>query len=420
MTPRERFLAVAKGKPFDRMPYHFGGPRTSTFAAWRKQGLTDDLLHRWGEFVGEEGGTGLGKIDCGPLPWFEERVIEERGNVRIWVDHWGVKRMDAVHQPTEGFATRKYLDFPVRDRATFEQMKQRFDPCSPERYEPQADENKRPTNNPDGYRVYQSTQRWRDRVDICNNADVPVHMGIPGLWWTARDWCGFEGLCMLCAEQPALVCDMMGFWTDFLIAVLDPPLREIKVDCVTINEDMAYKHAAMLSPIMMRDYMLPNYRRLTGFLRDHGVELVLMDSDGHCGQVFDVFYPETIDGLWPVEIAANNDPEHYLRRHPGIYLGGGIDKRELTTTRERVRAEVALRYRAARQYGRYIPTVDHGVPPDIPLRNFFYMVELLRGFADGEDLDTYEPPCVLERQLGPIEEMFDPERAIESAWASED
>mgnify|MGYP000944853769 CR=1 FL=1 len=82
--------------------------------------------------------------------------------------------------------------------------------------------------------------------------------------------------------------------------------------------------------------------------------------------------------------------------------------------------EVARSYKVAREYGGYIPTVDHGVPPDIPLRTFLYMVELLKGFANGEDLDTYEPPCELEQQLGPIEEMFDPRQAIAAAYGMDD
>ena len=45
------------------------------------------------------------------------------------------------------------------------------------------------------------------------------------------------------------------------------------------------------------------------------------------------------------------------------------------------RAEVVRRYRTARKHLGYIPTVDHAVPPDIPLRNYLYMVELLKGFA---------------------------------------
>ena len=420
MTPRERFRAILRGEEVDRMPYSFGGPRASTFAAWKKQGLSDDLLRRWSTFLGEDGSTGVGKFNCGPLPPFEERVIEERGNVRIWVDHWGVTRMDAIRQATPGFATRKYIEFPVKTFADFEEMKKRFDPTTPERTIPVPGENQRATMNPDGYRVHQGTAHWKERIDACNNSDRPVHLTVPGLWWTARDWCGMEGLCMMCGEQPQLVHEMMEYWTWFLMELLKEPLSHIKVDTVTLNEDMAYKTAAMLSPAMMREYMLPRYRRLYEFFKSRGVDSVHIDTDGHVGQVLDVFYPTGIDGLHPLEIAANNDPEVYLRKHRGIYLSGGIDKRELRFSREQARAEVVRRYRVAREYGRYIPTVDHGVPPDIPLRNFLYMVELLRGFAVGEDLDTYEPPCVLEKELGEIEEMFDPMKAIEEAWGDED
>jgi hypothetical protein len=420
MTARERFRTLIQHETTDRMPYLFGGPRASTFAAWRRQGLSEEQQRRWSQFVGEEGGTGIGKINFGPVPPFEERVIEERGNMRIWVDHWGVKRMDAIRQPTAGFSTRKYLEFPVKTSADFERIQLRFDPTSPERFIPTPGENQRLTMNPDGYRVVQGEEHWRDRIEACNSSDQPVCLAVPGLWWTARDWCGFEGLCLLCVEQSQLVHEMMEYWTWFIMSLLDEPLRQIKVDRVTMNEDMAYKTAAMLSPVMMRRFMLPSYKRLYQFFKERGVDGVMMDTDGHVSQVLDVFYPTAIDGLEPLEIAANNDPERYLREHPGVFIIGGIDKRELRFSREQLRAEVERRYRTAREYDGYIPTVDHGVPPDIPLRNFLYMVELLKGFADGADLDRYEPPCLLEKQLGAIEEMFDPLRAIGAAWEEDD
>jgi uroporphyrinogen decarboxylase len=144
-----------------------------------------------------------------------------------------------------------------------------------------------------------------------------------------------------------------------------------------------------------------------------------MDSDGHLGQILGVMYPAGIDGATPLEIAANNDPHAYLRRHSTLFVTGGIDKRELRFSREQVRAEVVRRYQAARAHGGYIPMVDHGVPPDIPLRNFLYMVELIKGFAEGEDLATFEPSCLLERELAPIEEMFDLQKAIEAAEGGE-
>jgi uroporphyrinogen decarboxylase len=145
-----------------------------------------------------------------------------------------------------------------------------------------------------------------------------------------------------------------------------------------------------------------------------------MDCDGYNGQVLEVMHPEGIQGIQPMEIAAGNDPEVYLQQYPRLFIEGGIDKRELRFSKEQTRAEVVKRYRVARKYGGYLPRVDHSIPPDVPLRNFLYMVELMRGFADGEDLDTYEPPGELESQLGPIREMFDPRKAIADAYAQEE
>lgn len=67
MSPRERFRAVICGQKPDRMPYMFGGPRASTFSAWRKQGLSAEQETNWSHFIGEEGFVGIGKFDCGPL-----------------------------------------------------------------------------------------------------------------------------------------------------------------------------------------------------------------------------------------------------------------------------------------------------------------------------------------------------------------
>ncbi len=415
MTSRERFRKVVHGEPVDRLPYFFGGPRVSTFQAWRKQGLSEEQRKNWGKFIGADRFIGIGKLNTGPVPPFEERILEERGNVRLWMDGWGVKRLDAINQPTTGFATRQYLEFPVKTLADFERIKERFNPKSPERTRPITGENERPTLNPDGYRVIQGTQCWRDRVELCNHSDLPVGLAIPSLYWTARDWCGFEGLSMMFVQDPKLVHEMMEYWTWFLIELLDELLTHIQVERIVLQEDMAYKTAAMISPAHMREFMLPRYERLYRFFKDKHVTCVEMDTDGHNGQIIPVFYPRAIDGISPMEIAANNDPERYLSQYPGLFIMGGIDKRELRFSRAQVRAEVVKRFRTALRHGTYIPTVDHGVPPDIPLGNFLYMVELIKGLGARKSFDTYEPPCELETHLAPIQELFDPLKAINQA-----
>ena len=408
VTPRQRYQASIHHRTPDRIYHTFGGPRASTFAAWRRQGLSEELQNSWGTFVGEDGATGIGKLDCGWIPEFEEVTLEVIGNKRIWIDTWGVKRLDAIKQPTEGFVTRKYIEFPVKDRASFLEMAQRFDPHDPVR-----------TANLDDSGQPIPGSSWRDNVDALRATEYPIIFQIPSMYWRVRDWCGFEGLSMMVYDQPALVHEMFEFWTWFLMELLDEPLAAIPVDELILSEDMAFKGQSMLSPAQMREFMVPCYRKLYAFLKERNVEAVVMDSDGYNNQILDAMYPEVIDGIQPIEIAAGNDPEEILTRYPGIFIHGGIDKRELRFGREQLRAEVASRFKTAHELGGFIPHTDHGVPPDIPLRNFLYYVELAKGFARGEDLDTYEPPCELEQQLGPIEEMFDPRAAIARAYGEE-
>lgn len=413
MTSRERFRRVCRHKKVDQIPYgfSFANPRASTFAAWRKQGLSKEQQKKWYEFIGENEWVGIGKTNFGPIPLFKEKIIEEHGNIQIWVDGWGVKRMDAINQPTAGFQTRRYLEFPVKRLEDFEKIKERFNPYTAERFSPTEKENKQKVED-----SYSSFLHSKNRINLYNYSDKLARLQIPGLFWTARDFTGFEGLCRMTHEQPRLVHEMMEYWTWFLIEMLKEPLSSIKVDMIIISEDMAYKTASMISPAAMREFMLPGYQRLYKFFKAKKVDCVTMDSDGHLSQILEVFYPSSIDGINPIEIAANNDPEIYLRKHPGLFIYGGIDKRELRFSFPRVRAEVSKRYRTAREYGTYVPTIDHGVPPDIPLRNYLYMVELIKGFARGEDINTYEPPCLLEKKLGKIEEMFDPLKAINEAY----
>jgi uroporphyrinogen-III decarboxylase len=422
MTQRERYIAILRGEGVDRIPYMFGGPRASTFAAWRKQGLSEEQHRRWGSFIGADGGLGIGKFFGGPWPGREEEVVEERDNKRIWRDAWGALRVDAIDQPTEGFATRRYLEYPVKNRADWEALKEHFDPHSPARTQPLAAHQVPQSINPDAYRHHPvGGTHWRDLVERTKTSEVPVRSSFPGPYWAIRDFCGMEGLSLLFYDDPSLVHEMFEYWTWFIMEIFDEPMREMDVDSLVLSEDMAYKKQSMMSPPLMREFLLPRYRELYAFFKERGLKALVMDSDGYNNQILDVLHPEgVIDGIEPIEIAAGNDPEEMLQRYPGLYIQGGVDKRELAKSRERLRAEVAQRYRSARKHGRYIPCTDHGVPPDVPLRNFLYYIELAKGFCNGEDLDRYEPPCELEEQLGPIEEMFDHRSAIARAYGGEE
>jgi len=233
------------------------------------------------------------------------------------------------------------------------------------------------------------------------------------MFWRVRDWVGFEGLCMMFHDNPGLVHEMMDHVVELTMAVLDEPLRRVDVDYVYFNEDMAYKTASMISPALVKEFLWPRYRRLVRFFRERGVSLLIMDCDGYNGELIPLWLDVGINAVSPIEIAANNDPVAYRKKYgKRLLMMGGIDKRELRFDKARVRREVMSKVPWLVEQGGYIPAVDHGVPPDIPLRNFLYMCELIKEIACGGDLSVWDAPGELEKQLGPIEEMWTPDMAL--------
>ena len=383
MKPRERYYNNIHFLPADRFTYSFGGPRQSTLDAWEYQGLKKDS--NWRERVGGDPYAGI-PINPGQDPPFEEKTIRIEGDKRIWIDNLGATRIDEVQPTTPGFVTRRWLRFPVETRADYEEMKKRFQAGSPGRV-------------PDNFEEIRKGLDPADRESI-------LSLTLRGPFWMVRDWVGFENLCLLCADDPGWVREMFDFTCDFAIANLKGRIEGLEIDHLFVNEDMAYKHASMISPQMVRELMFPGYRRLLDFLRAAGVRSVIMDCDGHIGQLLPLWIETGFHGTWPCEIAALNDPVAYRKEYgKTIALLGTIDKRELRFGFEQVKAEVMGKVPFLMEQGGYVPGVDHGVPPDVPVRNYLYLCELLKALAEGKDvekvsIDRYQDV------LGPIREEW--------------
>ena len=383
MKPRERYYNNIHFLPADRFTYSFGGPRQSTLDAWEYQGLSRES--NWGKLIGQDPRVGL-PINNLPDPPFEERTLEIQGDKRIWIDNLGATRIDEANPTTPGFVTRRWLRFPVETRADYEEMKKRHRPDS------------------DG-RVPKNFEAIRQKL-ASDTREAILNVTIQGPFWKVRDWVGFENLCLLCADDPGWVRDMFDFACDFAIENLRGRIEGLEVDHLFLNEDMAYKHASMISPQMVRELMFPGYRRLIDYLRSAGVRSIIMDCDGHISQLISLWIETGFHGTWPCEIAALNDPVAYRKEYgTDIALLGTIDKRELRFGFKEVMAEVMGKVPFLMEKGGYVPGVDHGVPPDVPVRNFFYLCELLKALAEGKDvekvnIDRYQDV------LGPVREEW--------------
>jgi uroporphyrinogen-III decarboxylase len=302
------------------------------------------------------------------------------------MDGNGIVMFDAgANLTTPGFRTRSYISHPVQTRNDWLMMRERFDPHTPGRY---------PSD-------------WDTQAARLRQRDVPIMMTVSSLFWQLRDWVGFENLCLMFHDNPSLVHEMMEHVTVFLMDVLDKALRDINVDAVMLNEDMSYKTAAMISPAMFREFMMPRYKRLVAYFRERKVPVVLVDSDGCVGQLLPLWVEAGIDATFPIEAAAENDVIAYRQRY-GQRIGffGCIDKRAIRS-KEQTFVEVMSKVPWLIEQGGYLPSIDHAVPPDVPLRSYLYMCELIKALAEGRPVPGPDKPLEIEARLGPIQRMWE-------------
>ena len=186
-----------------------------------------------------------------------------------------------------------------------------------------------------------------------------------------------ENLCLAFYDQPRLVQRMIADRLQFAKDVFARALATSRIDFVQVWEDMSYKTAAMISPKLIRQYMLSAYSELVRYLREGGVRVIMVDTDGRVDQLLPIFSEAGIDGTHPCEIAAGSDPLELRRLCPRCTLIGGLDKRRIASGRDGVDDELR-RIQPLLKEGGYIPLLDHYVPPDVSYQIYCYYVERRR------------------------------------------
>jgi uroporphyrinogen decarboxylase len=390
MPNRERFRAICRGERPGDIPIFdwFHKYWSETPAEWVKRGAPKEILtqdgynryfqldhiHSTQEIVSEVNRADL-KADpaqMGPghyiatppiVPVFERKVLREDERHRVEIAYGGqtveVNKEFPLRMP-------KYLDHPVKDRASWNEYKKRLDPDTPARW-------------PGDWKAYCAER---------NRQDTPTLLLFSGFFGVLREWSGLERLLYWFYDDPKLVEDMMDQVLYLDMGVARRAVKDLKIDFVRFWEDMAYKSGPLISPEMFKKFMIPRYKVITDFLRSNGIDIIHVDSDGNIEELIPIWLKEVgVNFPWPLEVAAGMDGVA-LRKKYGkeLILAGNIDKRAFLKGKGALRDEVMSKVPFLCQTGGFFPGLDHGIPPDVPFENFKYFINLLREIAGLEKL----------------------------------
>lgn len=362
MNARERFLAICRFEPVDR-PFRWEslGFWPETIARWYQEGLPEDIeeLTAFIHFgMDLRMVVTLGNFDNpGLCPAFEEEIIEETGQYRV--------RRDIVGNVIREFKNRQsalpqFLEFPVHDLRSFEEIKWRLDPANPDRL----------------------GSDWEYSSQVYNETEFPVFVYVCGLFGTARHLLGFENLMYAYYDMPELLHAIGEQWVTLYSALLEQICASAKIDAIDFWEDMAYRNGPMIGPAIFREFMTPYYKRLIDCARSLGIEIFEVDSDGNVEKLIPLFLDVGVNMMYPFEVQAGMDilavRKQYGKR---LIIQGGLDKRRLAFGPDEIRREVDGKVPAMLSGGGYIASLDHSCPPDVSLKDFEFYLDYLRRCA---------------------------------------
>ncbi len=354
MNSRERYQAVTHYRKADRLFRHEMGPFPETVKRWRAEGIPADkdlaALAGYDRFE-------RAPVQLSLLPGFKLETVSEDAEYRVYCDSRDgvIKKIRKDAQPP---AMPQYLRYPLQTREDWKELKKRLDANSAGRI---------PAN-------------WDALKEKYRNRDFPLGVPAGSMFGWLRDWMGVEHITVTLYDDAAWIQEMMEHLADLFVAVLEKVVFDVQFDFAIMWEDMAYKTGSLISPRHVREFMMPNYKKVTSLLHKAGIDTIMLDSDGNVEELIPLWLECGINYIYPFEVAADMDVVR-LRRKFGkdLIMGGGMDKRVMASDKGAIKDMISEK-KSLIEEGGYVPGCDHAIPPDVSWGNFMYYRELLNEF----------------------------------------
>lgn len=141
-----------------------------------------------------------------------------------------------------------------------------------------------------------------------------------------------------------------------------------------LGDDIAYKSGPLVSPAWMREHYFARLARTIAAAHARGIK-VLFHSDGNLNPILGDLVAAGIDGLNPIEILAGMGVGDIHRRHPRLFMAGGIDVSQLLPFGTPRQVKDAARRAIDAAEGRLLIGSSTELNDEVPLANFLALRE---------------------------------------------
>lgn len=338
MTTHERFTRMYEHREADRIPI-FDSPWSETIDRWCAEGMPTR------DYVSYFNLDKVATISVDNSPRYEEKVLEETDEYRIYTTSWGATQKSWKKHGS----TPEFLDFKIKDAEKWLDAKRRMT----------FDESRIPW----AY-LKANYDRWK----------AEGYWIIGGFWFgfdVTHSWAvGTERFLIAMLEEPEWCEEIYDTYLNLDIQLFDRIWEAgYHFDEINWPNDMGYKHNQFFSLNTFREMDKPRIARAVKWAHDHGIK-ARMHS---CGDI-NPFVPELIelgmDGLNPLEVKAGMDPVQLKKTYGDKLLFHGGINAVLWDKPEQIKEEIDRVVPIMKENGGYIFSSDHSIPENISLADF--------------------------------------------------
>lgn len=259
---------------------------------------------------------------------------------QIWKDHWGI---------TWNWPEGQLGMFPVHD--------------AEHTVIPDITEWKKYLNAPP---IDTSDEAWAPAVAhakaVDRNEEYVTVFFAPGLFEMTHHLMGVENALMALYEEPEAMHELIAYLTQYELDFAKVFIDKLHPDCLFHHDDWGSQKSSFVSPDMFAEFFLPAYKKIYGFYKANGVELVVHHSDSYAANLVPYMIEMGID-IWQGIMTTNNTPELIKKYGGKISFMGDVDSGVVDFpgwTPEIVAREVE---RACRNCGKlyFIPNLTQGL-----------------------------------------------------------
>jgi len=322
MNTRERFQAVMKFQPFDRLPL-------VEWATW------------WGQTLDRWHSEGL------PANVTDRYDLYQHFGLDIYWQDWIAPRIPPA--PVHGASVIQSVDEYRKIRTTL------F-----------------PEHTID-------KQRWETWAAVQQRGNAVLWFTLNGFFWFPRQLLGIEPHLYSFYDQPELLHEMNTDLAKWNLRIIEDICSVCTPDFMTFAEDLSYNNGPMLSQVQFDEFLKPYYAQLIPLLKRHNI-IPIVDSDGDVTMPAPWFEAAGIEGILPLERQAGVDIAKLRTEYPHLKFIGHFDKLTMH------RGEAAMRTEFERLLptavaGGFLISCDHQTPPGVSYQDYQLYLKLFHEYA---------------------------------------